>query len=144
MIVMKFGGTSVEDAKSMQTVIQIVRKEQSRQPIVVLSAIAGATNTLLKAARTAQEGKLDEAILALNNLLDRHVTVMENLIDDRTSVQQLIAVCQTGALMNCVISATALQFSENLQIVHSMQLLRWANFYLRKFSVKQCVRRIFP
>ena len=27
MIVMKFGGTSVEDAKSMRTVIEIVRKE---------------------------------------------------------------------------------------------------------------------
>lgn len=90
MIVMKFGGTSVEDAKSMQRVIQIIRKEQSRQPIVVLSAIAGATNTLLKTAHTAQEGKLDEANLALNNLLDRHVTLMENLIDDRSTVQQLI------------------------------------------------------
>jgi aspartate kinase len=90
MIVMKYGGTSVEDAKSMRTVIQIVRKEQARTPIVVLSAIAGATNTLLHAARTAQEGNLDEAILLLNNLLDRHVTVMENLINDRPTVQQLI------------------------------------------------------
>jgi aspartate kinase len=91
MIVMKFGGTSVEDAKSMQTVIQIVRKEQARQPIVVLSAISGATNSLLKAARIAQEGKLDDAILLLNSLLDRHVTVMENLINDRSTVQRLIA-----------------------------------------------------
>lgn len=91
MIVMKFGGTSVEDAKSMRTVIQLVRKEQSRRPIVVLSAIAGATNTLLNAARIAQDGKLDEAILLLNNLLDRHVTLMENLIDDRATVQRLIA-----------------------------------------------------
>jgi aspartate kinase len=90
MIVMKFGGTSVEDAKSMRTVIQIVRKEISRQPIVVLSAISGATNTLLKAGRTAQEGKLDDAILLLNSLLDRHVTLMENLIEDRPTVQQLI------------------------------------------------------
>ena len=91
MIVMKFGGTSVEDAKAMQTVIQIVLQEKSRQPVVVLSAIAGATNMLLKAGRTAQEGKLDEAILILNGLLDRHVTVMENLITDRPTVQQLIA-----------------------------------------------------
>jgi aspartate kinase len=91
MIVMKFGGTSVEDAKSMQTVIKIVQKEQARQPVVVLSAISGATNALLKAARTAQEGNLNDAILLLNNLLDRHVTVMENLIDDRPAVQRLIA-----------------------------------------------------
>ncbi len=91
MIVMKFGGTSVENAKAMQTVIEIVKCEQSRTPVVVLSAIAGATNTLLKSARVAQEGNLDEAIQLLNNLLDRHVTIMENLIDDRSTVQQLIA-----------------------------------------------------
>lgn len=88
---MKFGGTSVENAKAMQTVIEIVKREQSRTPVVVLSAIAGATNTLLKSARVAQEGNLDEAIQLLNNLLDRHVTIMENLIDDRSTVQQLIA-----------------------------------------------------
>jgi aspartate kinase len=75
----------------MQTVIEIVRKEQARQPVVVLSAISGATNTLLKAARIAQEGKLNDAILLLNGLLDRHVTVMENLIDDRSTIQRLIA-----------------------------------------------------
>jgi aspartate kinase len=91
MIVMKFGGTSVEDAKSMQTVIDVVRKEQARQPLVVLSAISGATNILLKAARTAQEGKLEEAILLLNGLFDRHITLMENLISDRSTNQQLIA-----------------------------------------------------
>ena len=90
MVVMKFGGTSVEDAKSMQTVINLVRKEQPRKPVVVLSAVAGATNTLLKAAQIAQNGNLDEAIQLLNNLLDRHVTIMENLIDDRSTVQQLI------------------------------------------------------
>ena len=87
---MKFGGTSVEDARSMHTVIQIVRREQARKPIVVLSAVAGVTNALLQAAQTAQGGNLDEAILVLNNLLDRHVTLMENLIDDRPTVQQLI------------------------------------------------------
>jgi aspartate kinase len=91
MIVMKFGGTSVEDAKSMRTVIDIILKERAQTPIVVLSAISGATNILLKSSRTAQEGKLDDAILLLNGLLDRHVTLMENLIDNRSTVQQLIA-----------------------------------------------------
>jgi len=63
MIVMKFGGTSVEDAKSMRTVIEVIRKERVHTPIVVLSAISGATNILLKSARTAQEDKLEDAIL---------------------------------------------------------------------------------
>ncbi len=90
MIVMKFGGTSVEDARAMSNVIDIIKREQARQPIVVLSAIAGATNTLLKAASMSLEGQLDEAHDRLNQLLERHVTIAENLIDDRATIQQLI------------------------------------------------------
>jgi aspartate kinase len=90
MIVMKFGGTSVEDAGAMRNVVHLVRRERGRQMVVVLSAISGATNALLKSAHYAVEGKLDEAILLLNGLLERHVTVTENIIDDRPTVQQII------------------------------------------------------
>jgi aspartate kinase len=90
MIVMKFGGTSVEDARAMERVIQIVRREQARRPLVVVSAIAGATNALLKSAALALEGNLDGAFSVLNGLLERHVTIAENLIADRPTNQQLI------------------------------------------------------
>ena len=43
--------------------------------MVVISAIAGATNTLLKAASMSLEGQLDEAHARLNRLLERHVTI---------------------------------------------------------------------
>ncbi len=94
MIVMKFGGTSVEDARSMQNVISLVRREQHRHPIVVLSAVSGVTNALLNAAQLAVEGKLEEAILLLNQLLDRHMTIAANLIDDRPTYQQVIIACK--------------------------------------------------
>ncbi len=90
MIVMKFGGTSVEDAHAMNTVIDVVSRERQRQPVVVVSAIAGATNTLLGAAELAVQGKLDEASAGLHGLLERHVLILENLIDTRSTVQQLI------------------------------------------------------
>ncbi|MCX6134630.1 MAG: lysine-sensitive aspartokinase 3 [Ignavibacteriales bacterium] len=90
MIIMKFGGTSVEDARAMENVIQIVTKEQNRRPVVVLSAIAGATNTLLKSANIALEGNLESAHAELNALLERHVTLLENLIENRSEIQQLI------------------------------------------------------
>ena len=35
MIVMKFGGTSVEDSQAIRRVIEIVKSETSRKPIVV-------------------------------------------------------------------------------------------------------------
>jgi aspartate kinase len=90
MIVMKFGGTSVEDAGAMRNVVDIVRRERGRPTVVVLSAISGATNTLLSAASSAFEGKEDEALRLLNDLLERHVTVTENIIDDRSTLQQII------------------------------------------------------
>jgi aspartate kinase len=90
MIVMKFGGTSVEDAHAMENAIQIVTRERHRQPVVVLSAIAGATNTLIKSARLANEGSFDKAEKQLNALLERHVTILENLVEERSSIQTLI------------------------------------------------------
>lgn len=91
MIIMKFGGTSVEDARAINVVIETVSRERQRQPVVVLSAIAGATNTLLHSAHLAVAGKLDEATAGLNQLLERHVTILENLVEDRATVQRLIA-----------------------------------------------------
>ena len=41
MIVMKFGGTSVEDSDAILRVIEIVKSEILRKPIVVVSACAG-------------------------------------------------------------------------------------------------------
>ncbi len=90
MIVMKFGGTSVEDARAMANVVSIVERERARTPLVVVSAIAGATNTLLESAKHAVDGKPEKATHSLNALLERHVLTLENLIDDRATIQQLI------------------------------------------------------
>lgn len=78
----------------MQRVIDIIRREKNRTPVVVLSAVAGATNTLLKAAHIAGDGNLEEAILLLNQLLERHVSIAENLIDDRPTIQEIIFACR--------------------------------------------------
>ncbi len=94
MIIMKFGGTSVENARAMENVIKIVHREQKRQPIVVLSAIAGATNDLLKCAQNALEGNLESSIQILNTLLERHVTIAENIIENRPAYQQAIQFCR--------------------------------------------------
>lgn len=91
---MKFGGTSVESARAMESVIQVVAHQRERQPLVVLSAISGATNDLVKCAYNALEGKLDDSVSVLNDLLERHVTIAENIIEDRPSYQQVIQFCR--------------------------------------------------
>ncbi|MEK9137440.1 MAG: lysine-sensitive aspartokinase 3, partial [Bacteroidota bacterium] len=90
MIVIKFGGTSLEDAHAMNNAIEIITREGHRSPLVVLSAVAGATNTLIKAAQLAHEGRFEEAKSILSELLERHVLILENLIEKRTTIQGVI------------------------------------------------------
>ena len=56
MIVMKFGGSSLADAACFERVINSVASVLDRRPIVVLSAMKGTTDRLVKAARVAEQG----------------------------------------------------------------------------------------
>ena len=59
MIVLKFGGSSVDCASSIERVVGIVRGLLPRRPVVVVSAMAKTTRQLLKAADAAAAGDLD-------------------------------------------------------------------------------------
>ncbi|HTR80261.1 MAG TPA: lysine-sensitive aspartokinase 3 [Bacteroidota bacterium] len=85
MIVMKFGGTSVEDAAAIKNVGNIVGKEISRHPVVVVSACAGITNQLLKTATLASEGKRDEALQNIAAIEGRHKMIVKDLFDADTA-----------------------------------------------------------
>ncbi|MEW6212019.1 MAG: aspartate kinase, partial [Acidobacteriota bacterium] len=80
MIVMKFGGTSVQDVDAIENVIEIIRGRLDRRPVVVVSAMARVTDTLLLAARTAKDRQYDMAEALLDQLQERHVTVAEQLL----------------------------------------------------------------
>ncbi len=89
MIIMKFGGTSVENGAMMKQVKEIVRAEVHRTPVVVLSAISGATNQLIQCAQYAVEGKLDKANEILNRLSDRHHEIVGDICTSSEIAEQL-------------------------------------------------------
>jgi aspartate kinase len=60
MIVMKFGGSSVNDAEAIGRVGGIIRSRQERRPVVVVSAMALTTRNLLEAAAAAAAGEADK------------------------------------------------------------------------------------
>jgi aspartate kinase len=72
MIVMKFGGTSVESAAAIERVAGIVKGLESRRPVVVVSAMGKTTNKLLAIAAAAINGKREEYIRQLHDLRDYH------------------------------------------------------------------------
>jgi len=97
MHVMKFGGTSVEDAVAMQNVIGVVRTqlEQARRqnhpaPMVVVSACAGITNKLIKLAELAVGSKRDEVLTLLSEISAHHLNVATTLLKNRAKAVQFI------------------------------------------------------
>src|SRR5437870_12839035 len=72
MIVMKFGGTSVEDAKAMDLAAEIVRGRLSQRPGVVVSAMSKVTDQLLAMGRAAGAGDRKTALKLSRALRERH------------------------------------------------------------------------
>src|SRR5271155_1617957 len=70
-VVMKFGGTSVEDAVAIDRTARIVarRREQGVLPIVVVSAMAKVTDQLIAASNAAGRGDRAGALAISARLL---------------------------------------------------------------------------
>jgi aspartate kinase len=72
MIVMKFGGTSVQDATAINRVAEIVKSRLPLKPVVVVSAFAKVTDQLLSTARAAGNGDRKTALELSRGLRERH------------------------------------------------------------------------
>ena len=83
MIVVKFGGTSVGDAAAIERATDIVRGRLARQPLVVVSALAGTTNALLSIAEQAEKGQLIGALRGVEGLRERHLAEASKLLGDQ-------------------------------------------------------------
>jgi len=74
LVVMKFGGTSVEDASAILRTAGIVagRVKKGVRPVVVVSAMARVTDLLISAANTAAHGDRASALAITERLRIRH------------------------------------------------------------------------
>lgn len=84
MIVMKFGGTSVESAEAIRRVAGIVHTRRDRHPVVVVSAMGKTTNRLLAIASAAAHGELERALLLVADLRAFHLKEAAGLDLDAT------------------------------------------------------------
>src|SRR5277367_4564513 len=95
VVVMKFGGTSVEDPAAIGRTAAIVagRVAQGKQPVVVVSAMAKVTDQLLRAAAAAAVGDRTGALAISSRLRSRHrdtaCVLVKNPADSAT-LQNLI------------------------------------------------------
>ncbi len=92
-LVMKFGGTSVGSVEALTSAIDIVMqyKDDWDRLVVVVSAMAGVTNALIEAARSAERGDAERYKAIHTELLERHGDVIETLVKDAEVRQSLLA-----------------------------------------------------
>src|SRR3989440_345646 len=91
--IMKFGGTSVEDANAFRNVAKIVLAAADANPVVVVSAISGFTNSLLKSVDRAFRGDPRNASRTLEPDFARHVAIAGELLnaDATATFEQALA-----------------------------------------------------
>jgi len=80
MIVMKFGGTSVQDAHAIDRVAAIVRDRLAEKPVVIVSALAKITDQLLAMASAAGAGHRDKALELSRAARERHYNTAADLL----------------------------------------------------------------
>lgn len=83
MIVMKFGGTSVQDEEAIGRVIAIVKDRLEERPLVVVSALARVTRLLVSIASEAEAGHAAKVAELLVSLRERHVRLAQTLLSAR-------------------------------------------------------------
>jgi aspartate kinase len=88
-VVMKFGGTSLEDGAAIRRALRIVRQRLQQRPVVVASALADVTDLLLEAGKAAAGGRLPSARESLEDLQRRHEQVALDVAGPRRYEQLL-------------------------------------------------------
>jgi aspartate kinase len=110
--VMKFGGTSVADAKAIENVAGIVRARIELVPVIVVSAMSGVTDALLSSTITASESKVDVAIASLQDTFRRHQDAAKELLSDLASVDYLEVLDEARRSVGQYLNLIAVQPSE--------------------------------
>ena len=92
ILIQKFGGTSVEDARAMSRSIEIVRTLgilRGARPLVVLSACAGVTNALIRISELSLKENTSEALTQVDQLEVRHARIARELLADPDSIARV-------------------------------------------------------
>lgn len=149
--VMKFGGTSVEDARAFARVAHIVRARAAARPVVVVSAMSRVTDALLASVRAAAEGEAQAAADALAPHLDRHAEVARALLTEERGALEAefdTARAELGALLReaaarpaarAALQDEVVSYGERLSAALLAAVLRAAGLPARYVDARRCV-----
>jgi aspartate kinase len=107
---MKFGGTSVGSAERIRGAASIVANyARGERVVVVVSAVAGVTNMLLAAARTAAARRGFDALQLVLDIQRKHAEIVQGLgLDGETATLGSEVQALVGELQNFIQSVSIL------------------------------------
>jgi aspartate kinase len=151
--IMKFGGTSVEDANAFRNVAAIVRAGVASRPVVVVSAIAGFTNALLASVQKAIEGDTRAATRSLDGDLRRHISIARELLKAdscaafeltaavaRREIRQLHKIIAMHPVTHPPLQDEIVSYGEQLSSQLLAAVLRENQLAARYVDARRCLR----
>src|SRR5882757_8476257 len=105
--VLKFGGTSVEDWAAFERVTGIVRANADTPLVVIVSAMSGVTDALIKNFRRAAKGEVAAASAALEEHFERHLIVARRLSARSLAEMQALVDASRSEITELLQSAAA-------------------------------------
>src|SRR5438874_6429922 len=151
--IMKFGGTSVEDADAFRNFAAIVRSSAGSVPIVVVSAISGFTNSLLKSVDKAIAGDARGAARSLDHDLARHAEISRELLNHeahtnfaqaiaatRTEIRQLHKIIAAHPVTSPPLQDEIVAYGEYLSSQLLAAVLREYGMAARQVDARRCVK----
>ena len=150
---MKFGGTSVESAAAISNVVSIVKLAVNSRPVVVVSAIGGFTNSLLRSVQSAIEGDARSASKSLESEFQRHLTIAQELLnnerraafvsavgDARSKIRQLHKIIAAHPVTSPPLQDEIVAYGEHLSSQLVTAALAEAGVDARHVDARVCIK----
>ncbi|PYS33482.1 MAG: lysine-sensitive aspartokinase 3 [Acidobacteria bacterium] len=151
--IMKFGGTSVEDADAFRSVAAIVKSHIAVRPVIVVSALAGFTNALLASVAKAIDGDARAATKSLDDYFGRHSSIAEELLsvgprqafelaraDTHRQIRQLHKIIAAHPVTSPPLQDEIVAYGEYLSSLLLAAVLRENGLAARHVDGRECIR----
>lgn len=134
MIVMKFGGTSVGSAERINSVAEIVKDaKHDHDVVVVVSAVDGVTNLLIKCAENAAKRNQQQLEKNLEKIRTAHYDIVHELGLSETNRAELLQVID-----NYILHLESLLYS----IYELAELSKRSRDLITSFGERMCVQLV--
>jgi aspartate kinase len=152
MIVMKFGGSSLESAGAIEQAASIVKEHLDRKPVVVVSAMGKTTDRLLDAAQSAARGDSYSAGQQTGALRRMHFAETRAVLGQRAEpflrdhiapmfreLQALLAELKEGRQFTPEIQDQVLSYGERLSSLIAAEAFRHLGIHAAQVDARKVI-----